>query len=318
MYQPKGLHLWDFWHIWHEGECHVFHLQAPQTLDADERHWSATVGHATSRNLVHWTRQPTAVRPGETGAWDDLAIWTGHVLPHGDGFAMLYTGTNRAENGRVQRIGLATSADLDHWDRHPGNPVLEIDRRWYEDEAASPLGTCAWRDPFVIYDSTEGCYWALITARLNHGPIDRRGCIALARSPDLIDWSVERPLYAPSEFFHLEIPQLVVHDGRWMLVFSVEDPYTDHDEVIGTCYRVADRFRGDYAPIGDGWLLAGPLAYGAKLLLAPDGSWKALYWRYRDADGRFLGGLSDPVDVSVHDDGRLEVDAWGSSPRARR
>lgn len=307
MYRPDGRHLWDFWTLWHKGTCHLFHLQAPSTLEPEQRHWSATVGHATSRDLVHWRPHPTALGPGPDGAWDDLAVWTGHALPHGDGFAMLYTGTNRAENGRIQRIGLATSADLDHWERHPGNPVLEIDRRWYEDEAASPLGTGAWRDPFVIRGPTDGRYWALLTARLNRGPVDRRGCVALARSENLIDWTVERPLYAPGEFFHLEIPQLVVHDGRWILVFSVEDPFTEHDEVIGTCYRVADRLRGDYRAIGDGWLVEGPLAYGAKLISATDGTWKALYWRYRDAEGRFLGDLADPLDVRVHPDGRLEA-----------
>lgn len=307
MYRPDGLHLWDFWHVWHQGECHLFHLQAPQTLDADERHWSATVGHATSRDLVHWTPQPTALQPGPDGAWDDLAIWTGHVLPYGDGFAMLYTGTNRAENGRVQRIGLARSRDLTHWERHPANPVLEADLRRYESEDDSPLGTRAWRDPFVLFDPMEDVYWTLITARVNRGPIERRGCIALARSRDLVDWSVDGPLYAPGEFFHLEIPQLVVHDGRWILVFSVEDPHTDHDEVIGTCYRASDRFRGDYRTMGNGWLLEGPLAYGAKLILDAERTWKTLYWRYRDTDGRFLGGLSDPRDVTFHDDGRLEV-----------
>lgn len=307
MYQPESFYLWDFWYLWHRDECHLFHLQAPTTLDPDQRHWSATVGHVTSRDLVRWTPQPTALEPGPDGAWDDLAIWTGHVIPYDDGFAMLYTGTNRSENGQVQRIGLATSTDLVHWERHPDNPVLEADRRWYEDEVDSPLGTRAWRDPFVLYDPMGDCYGALITARLNHGPIDRRGCLALARSPDLVNWSVERPLYAPGEFFHLEIPQVIVHDGCWILIFSVEDPHTEHDETIGTCYRVADRFRGDYKAIGNGWLMEGPLAYGAKLVSDAGGSWKALYWRYRDLDGRFLGGLSDPLDVAFGDDGRLQI-----------
>jgi len=37
---------------------------------------------------------------------------------------MLYTGSSRAEAGRIQRIGLATSADLNSWVKHDG-PVLE-------------------------------------------------------------------------------------------------------------------------------------------------------------------------------------------------
>ena len=52
---------------------------------------------------------------------------------------MLYTGVNRAEGGLVQRIGLAASDDLVHWDKHPGNPVLEVDPEWYEVLDARPL-----------------------------------------------------------------------------------------------------------------------------------------------------------------------------------
>ena len=30
---------------------------------------------------------------------------------------MFYTGTNRAENGKIQRVGLAMSDDFMHWKR---------------------------------------------------------------------------------------------------------------------------------------------------------------------------------------------------------
>jgi len=307
VYQPEGHHLWDFWFVWNRGACHLFYLQAPKSLPPDERHWSATVGHAISHDLVRWAPQRTALEPGPPGAWDDLAIWTGHVIRHGEGFAMLYTGINRAERGRVQRIGLATSVDLQHWAKHPDNPVLEADLRWYEAEDASPLGTRAWRDPFVFPVPHEGRYRALITARLADGPLDRRGCLALARSADLVEWTVEPPFYAPGEFFHLEIPQLITHGGRSVLIFSVENPANEGDDAVGTCFRVAEHVTGAYRAVGHGWLLKGPLAYGAKLVSRDDGRWQALYWRYRDASGRFRGGLADPVDVRFRDDGAVHL-----------
>ena len=45
---------------------------------------------------------------------------------------MFYTGTSSAEGGLVQRIGLATSSDLITWTKHPDNPVMVADSRWYE------------------------------------------------------------------------------------------------------------------------------------------------------------------------------------------
>src|SRR5207344_46708 len=104
----------------------LFFLQAPREPAREElRHANASVGHAVSRNLTDWRLLPDALAAGAEGEWDDLAIWTGSVIEHDDGWAMLYTGTNRAEGGLVQRIGLATSSDLLRWDKHAANPVLE-------------------------------------------------------------------------------------------------------------------------------------------------------------------------------------------------
>jgi hypothetical protein len=75
---------------------------------------------------------PDALRPGPPGAWDDLATWTGSVIEHDGRWHMLYTGISRAERGLIQRIGLAVSDDLTAWRKHPANPVLQADGRWYE------------------------------------------------------------------------------------------------------------------------------------------------------------------------------------------
>ena len=96
------------------------------------RHANATVGHAVSTDLLAWTLLPDALRPGPVGSWDDLAIWTGSIICADGRWHMLYTGVSRAENGRVQRIGLATSTDLVNWEKHPANPLIEADPRWYE------------------------------------------------------------------------------------------------------------------------------------------------------------------------------------------
>ena len=58
-----------------DGELfHIFHLQAPRkTSNANERHFLASVGHATSLDLINWSEVGTALEKSPAGAWDDVA-----------------------------------------------------------------------------------------------------------------------------------------------------------------------------------------------------------------------------------------------------
>ena len=67
-----------------------------------------------------------------------------------------------------QTTCLATSPDLDIWTRHPANPVLRADPRWY-DTLATGAADEPWRDPWVFPDP-DGDGWHLIaTARARSG-----------------------------------------------------------------------------------------------------------------------------------------------------
>src|SRR5690606_39636922 len=61
--------------------------------------------------------------------------------------------------------------------------------------------TCAlpisWRDPYVYYEPQEAMFYAFITARVKEGDPQGRGCIAAARSEDLVTWEVLPPVVAP-------------------------------------------------------------------------------------------------------------------------
>jgi beta-fructofuranosidase len=81
----------------------------------------------------------------------------------------------------------------------------------------------------------------LIACRLRGGPKWRRGCVALATSPDLITWSVEpAPLYSPMNTYCPECPELFELLGRWYLVYS------RFSENAATVYRIADDPRGPW------------------------------------------------------------------------
>ena len=323
VFTPEEHYLWDFWLVspdeWRDARAlyHLYYLQAPRSLhDPDLRHRVATVGHAVSPDLRRWMHRGTVLEAGLPGSWDDRAIWTGSVTIR-DGLAyMFYTGLSQAEQAPVQRIGLAISADLEHWERHPGNPLLEVDTRWYEPQSVEQWGIQTWRDPYVVYASDEQAYYMFLSARVNEGSYDGRAVIGLARSTNLLSWEILPPVSIPGDFMEMEVPQVVPLNGRYYLLFCA----TRHagarlsplqsESWVGTHYLVADKLTGPYRPLSDEPLVADALGtyYAGKLVLESAGSLSFMAWRQWDEAGNFCGSLSDPAEVHVLPGGRLYVD----------
>lgn len=316
MYVPKDHYLWDFWLINWQGKHHLFYLQAPRDLpDPEIRHKLATVGHAISTDLRHWDYLGIALALGPRGAWDDRAIWTGSVIAWRNKFYMLYTGTNIEEGGKIQRIGLASSNNLNDWIKHPANPIIEASLDLYEDERDSPFSERAWRDPYVIYHKSENMFYAFITARAKGGAQGNYGCIALARSGDLLSWEVLPPVSVPRAFMQMEVPQVVYRGRKYYLLFSVDKAWITNQlgsvgnmaSKTGTYFVTSSDLRGPYSQAR---LLLGDeigYYYGAKLVQIPTGSWVVLAWLGWDKTGTFIGGLSDPMPVYFYSDGTLAV-----------
>ena len=335
--------LWDFWLAQDGPDYHVFYLQAPRALEnADLRHWNVSIGHAVSQDLRDWRVLPDALHPSlaGSGAWDSYTTWTGSIIRHGGLWYLFYTGGNRAEKGLIQRIGLATSADLIHWEKHPANPLIVADPRWYELLDLDLWHDQAWRDPWVFRgleradgghpgddghpgdNGRPGDFHALITARVNYGPADGRGVIGHARSEDLIHWEVLPPVTEPGDFGHMEVPQLVEINDRYYLLFctfavmhsSRWRQRTGREPVIGIHYLVADDALGPFHYCTDEFLVGDRIGslYTGKLVPGPDGEWVFLTSRLFAPDGTFIGELSDPFPVAVDAAGYLSVD-WHTS-----
>jgi beta-fructofuranosidase len=314
--------VWDFWFARAADDHHLFYLQAPRSLgDPRLRHRNASVGHATSHDLKDWRVLPCALAPGPPGSWDDLAIWTGSVIERDGRWYMLYTGTNRAEHGLIQRIGLAVSNDLEKWEKHPANPVLEADGRWYELLDRDRWRDQSWRDPWLYEDSRDGTVHALITARARRSPPDGAGVIGQARSNDLTTWEVLPPLTEPGDFAQVECPQLISVDGRHHILFSclAEDhsavrlSRTGGEGVTGTFVFRSDDLDGPYTattePIAPPEL--GPLYAGR--LVPHEGHWH--FMAFRGAGDRdFVGELTDPLPVCFDATGAIR--ALGPTPAA--
>jgi beta-fructofuranosidase len=308
--------VWDFWFAHKDGdEHHVFYLQAPRALGNTKlRHHSATIGHAVSHDLSEWTVLPDALLPGPAGSWDDLATWTGSVIEHEGLWHMLYTGINRSEQGLIQRIGLATSEDLIEWEKHPGNPVLQADPRWYELLDLERWRDQSWRDPW-LYREADGTFNVLITARSPDGDPSGAGVLAHAVSDDLVAWSVQPPITAPGDFAQVECPQLVTVDGTSLILFSclAQDHSPRRRKRLGID-GTTGTFTFFASEEGE------PLSASAVPIIAPDSEWGPLYAGklvelghgrrgfvgFRGAgDEDFIGELIDPVPVSLASDGCL-------------
>jgi beta-fructofuranosidase len=322
VYIPEQHYLWDFWLVspreW-EGDSlyHMYYLQAPRTLsDSNMRHGIATVGYAVSHDLRQWKHCGTVLEAGLPGSWDDRAIWTGSVTIL-DGLAyMFYTALSLADRAPVQRIGLAISTDLRRWERHPDNPLLEVDTRWYEEQGTERWQAQTWRDPYVVYSIDEEMYYMFLSARVKDGPSDGRGVIGLARSVNLLSWEVLPPVSIPGDFTEMEVPQVVPLNGRYYLLFCVTKHAaarlspSDGRGWAGTHYLVADKLTGPYRPLTDDPLVADAVGtyYAGKLVLGSEGKLFFIAWRQWDKEGKFCGGLSGPAEVHILPDGRLYVD----------
>lgn len=203
MNDPNGL-------IYHDGVYHLFYQYNPSAPTAGNGSW----GHATSRDLVHWSRQPLAI---STDAKED--VWSGSVVydsANTSGFGVgsrrpmvaIYTSFDKATG--LQRQALAYSLDKGYkWTKYAGNPVLDI-------------GSKDFRDPKVFWDSARKG-WRMVVA------LAAEKKVSIYSSADLKSWHHESdfgPAGASSAVW--ECPDLfpLPLDGktkqqRWVLSLSV-------------------------------------------------------------------------------------------------
>jgi beta-fructofuranosidase len=196
-------------------DFHLFFSHTPAAAPGRE----TTIGHAVSADLRSWHPREDVLTPIESPEWDDLGALPGTALGGPDGrWRLFYAGISRAEGGLVQRIGVATSADLTTWARGE-QPTLSADPADYEKLGLSGWPDEVWRDPFVFADPGGDGFHMLITARASGG-----GVVGHARSTDLDTWEVKRPLTGPAGFEVLDGPQSSIVDGQPLLVFSSPGP----------------------------------------------------------------------------------------------
>ncbi len=302
-FEVDGSFVWDFWTVYDEASArhHLFHLHAPASLgDPELRHRNARIGHAVSEDLREWDRLDDPLPAPTPSSFDDLASWTGCTVRGDDGWWMFTTGLSSTEGGLVQRIGAARSADLVTWERT--DLVLSADPAHYQLSGEAWLEE-AWRDPCVVRGE-DGRWHMYITAR-DAGGAPGCGVVGHAVSEDLVDWRVQPALSAPTGRFEwMEVFQLVQVEGRWVLLFScLGDQMPGSAPGAGGVWSVPVDGPGSPVDVAAATRLTDETLYVGKIVL-DRGTAGFMSFRNQGPDGRFVGGLIDPVPVTWRPDGR--------------
>jgi len=83
-YHAAGMYHWDTWYLPLGDEVHMYHLQVKRPGSRRPNADGEAVGHAVSRDLLHWQEQPVALRKGPPGAYDDGCLFTAYAVAQAD------------------------------------------------------------------------------------------------------------------------------------------------------------------------------------------------------------------------------------------
>lgn len=241
MYSGRGYREWEIGDIdiiKSGGVYHLFHLVLPN---------HDYIAHAISRDCINWTRVKNALFVGDPGEWDDDMLWTMNTTKTPNGFRMFYTGLSQKEHGFYQRIGIAESTDLLHWNKSSAAPFpIEPEGPHYETRIDNARQWVSFRDPYFI-KRPDGSEYLILCARSPSGPISRRGCVGLLQLSEDGCEQLE-PIFHPHVYDDVECPALFEMNNRFYLIGSIR-------EDIKVRYWNSDSFRGRYASFPDNTLL---------------------------------------------------------------
>jgi len=165
---PNGL-------VFYDGLYHLFFQNNPFGSVWGNMSW----GHATSRDLLHWTEHPVAIACDETEDIFSGSVVVDHGNTSGFGTAdtpalvAVYTSAYKvaSEHSGTQAQSLAYSTDAGKtWQKYAGNPVLT-------------RNSAHFRDPKVFrYEGDQGAGWVMVAVEAQHQKV------VLYRSEDLKSW----------------------------------------------------------------------------------------------------------------------------------
>lgn len=165
MNDPNGFSFFN-------GEFHLYYQHYPFDTKWGPMHW----GHATSKDLLHWTDQPIALYP--ESPCDNQGCFSGTALTEDDHQILIYTGVTQNpadKNQNIQQQCIAIN-DGKTFSKLPQNPVIR------SSDVKTPFRITDFRDPKIFKEGSV--YYCASVIMKNDG----NGAIALFSSTDLIHW----------------------------------------------------------------------------------------------------------------------------------
>jgi len=318
-YRPK-----EFAFIYAQGLFHLFYIRHAMNVVHDDS-TEIDFGHAVSQDLMNWTqRDPILhVRPG---SWDDLHVWAPSIIRQDGTYYLYYAGVTRVPYAYswYQRIGVATSEDLETWTRYDA-PVYGGNQAPWVFADSSRYEGCQFRDPHVMEDPTRSDAWLMYYAATPREAANQL-IVGIARNgTGLSAWEDVMPLWnTDAAHFqgYTESPCVFPHGGRWYLFFTTNSghpirfqhaasPIADSTGWAGT-YRLSDN-----APGTDGWFAPEYLKVGAHEYFAAVNSFNnSIEIREMTWTGVTSFTLSTPSVTAVPGDPEREPPAPGITPLA--
>ena len=198
------------------------------------------IGHIWTTDFNSWygpaglNKPDTVALTVRTGKFDALHVWAPTIVQNGPMFTMFYTGV-RSEQilpgvfAQQQRIGVATSTDLNTWT--PADTVVLSCPMipWASKDPIDYGHAQQLRDPFVMQDPMNAGQWLMyfVTVDSIRAP---KMAVGVARSPDLLKWtplpkpfsSTERPTPSGRVTTRVESPHVFMRNGQWWMPFTAD------------------------------------------------------------------------------------------------
>jgi hypothetical protein len=324
MYAPIPYRPRDFAFIHARGLFHLFYIRHSYYVAHDDS-TEIDFGHAVSQDLTNWTqRDPILhVRPG---SWDDLHVWAPSIIQRDGTYYLYYAGVTRVPYAYslYQRIGVATSEDLETWTRCDA-PVYGGNQAPWVFADSSRYEGCQFRDPHVIEDPTGSDAWLMYYSATPQEAANQL-IVGIARNgTGLTAWEDLKPLWN-TDAAHFqgftESPCMFPHGGRWYLFFSTNSghpirfqhaasPTADSTGWVGT-YRLSDN-----APDTDAWFAPEYLKVGShEYFAAANSSDNSIEIREMSWTGVASFTLATPSVTAVPGGAETEPPAPGITPLA--
>lgn len=232
-FQPENAWVGDLIPYYENGTYYAFYLHDPRLQKGV--YAAHTTWHlVTTKDFTNLEYHGEAIKRGSEKD-PNLNAYTGSVIKDKDGiYHVFYTAFNEAfktDGKAIQSVMQATGRDLYHLETVP-KFLFQADGVRYEH--------FDWRDPFVFFNEEDQCYWMVLAARKCGSGALRGGCLALAKSSDLYNWTYSEPFFAPDMYITMECPEIFRWGDWWYLVFS-----TFSDE-FKTHYRIAKSVNGPW------------------------------------------------------------------------